>query len=285
MLTAMGFEVLSRPMVGTRQYGADIATAVGDDTDGVRKLFLFSVKRGDLNRTEWNGASDQALRPSLDEIKDAYLNGVAPEHEGLPVVIVIAIGGVILENVQPLVNGFMRKEKTPTIAYRVCERGHADRQGHGRRVTRRGLSRRVASPSSQGFRNGGRARRRHELFWTAGAQGRCGYGARTNGAGSAFFTSRSGFFSCGGAKPTILKRLIVPANSSSSPAGSCCGKRSKLIPAGAWRRAIRFSSWSSCICSLGLALREEGAAACRVSARLELCVWRIRDDRHQSRFI
>ncbi len=118
MLTAMGFEVLSRPMVGTRQYGADIA-AVGDDTDGVRKLFLFSVKRGDLNRTEWNGASDQALRPALDEIKDAYLNGVAPEHEGLPVVIVIAIGGVILENVQPLVNGFMRKEKTPTIEYRV----------------------------------------------------------------------------------------------------------------------------------------------------------------------
>ncbi len=81
MLTAMGFEVLSRPMVGTRQYGADIA-AVGDDTDGVRKLFLFSVKRGDLNRTEWNGASDQALRPSLDEIKDAYLNGVAPELRG-----------------------------------------------------------------------------------------------------------------------------------------------------------------------------------------------------------
>jgi hypothetical protein len=118
MLTAMGFEVLSRPMTGTRQYGADIA-ALGDDVDGTRKLFLFSVKRGDLNRTEWNGASDQALRPSLDEIKDAYLNSVAPEHAGLPVVVVIAIGGLILENVQPLVNGYMRTQRTATIEYRV----------------------------------------------------------------------------------------------------------------------------------------------------------------------
>ena len=40
LLTAMGFEVLSRPMVGTRQYGSDVA-AVGTDDDGTRKLFLF----------------------------------------------------------------------------------------------------------------------------------------------------------------------------------------------------------------------------------------------------
>lgn len=118
LLTAMGFEVLSRPMVGTRQYGADVA-AIGVDNDDIRKLFLFSIKRGDLNRQEWNGGSDQALRPSLDEIKDAYLRAVAPEHVDLPVVICITIGGVVLENVQPLVNGYMADGRTDRIEYRV----------------------------------------------------------------------------------------------------------------------------------------------------------------------
>ena len=118
LLTAMGYEVLSRPMTGTSQYGADVV-AVGTDTDGVRKLFLFSIKRGDLNRTEWNGASDQALRPSLDDIRDAYLNSVAPEHEDLPVVICITVGGVVLENVLPRVNGYMRENQTSKISYRL----------------------------------------------------------------------------------------------------------------------------------------------------------------------
>lgn len=118
LLTAMGLEVLSRPMVGTRQYGSDVA-AVGDDEDGVRKLFLFSIKRGDLNRREWDGDSDQALRQSLNEIRDAYLAGVAPEHRGLPVVIVITIGGIVLENTLPMVNGYMTAETKPGLEYRL----------------------------------------------------------------------------------------------------------------------------------------------------------------------
>jgi len=118
LLTAMGFELLSRPMRGTTQYGADVA-AVGPDVDGERKLFLFSIKRGDLNRTEWSGASDQALRPSLEDIRDAYLRNVAPEHEDLPVVIVITIGGIVLENVLPRVNGYMRDQQTARISYRL----------------------------------------------------------------------------------------------------------------------------------------------------------------------
>jgi len=118
LLTAMGFEILSRPMVGTRQYGSDVA-AVGTDDDGQRKLFLFSIKRGDLNRREWDGDSDQALRQSLNEIRDAYLAGVAPEHHGLPVVIVITIGGIVLENTLPMVNGYMSAETRPGTEYRL----------------------------------------------------------------------------------------------------------------------------------------------------------------------
>lgn len=118
LLTAMGFEVLSRPMVGTRQYGSDVA-AIGVDDDGVRKLFLFSIKRGDLNRREWDGDSDQALRQSLNEIRDAYIAGVAPRHRGLPVVVVITVGGIVLENVLPMVNGYMAAEERPGFALRL----------------------------------------------------------------------------------------------------------------------------------------------------------------------
>ncbi|MGA1799361.1 hypothetical protein VH567_11340 [Sphingomonas sp. 4RDLI-65] len=119
LLTAMGMEVLSRPMVGTRQYGSDVAAVGIDDVDGVRKLFLFSIKRGDLNRREWDGDSDQALRQSLNEIRDAYLAGVAPEHRGLPVVVVITVGGIVLENTLPMVNGYMAAETRPGYELRL----------------------------------------------------------------------------------------------------------------------------------------------------------------------
>lgn len=120
ILTGMGLEVLSRPTIGVRQYGADIS-AVGKDEDGLRKLFLLSVKRGDLSRTEWNGDSDQALRPSLDEIRDAYVRSVAPEHKKLPVVIIAVVGGIVPEKVLPLVNGYMeeKEKENPRFEYRL----------------------------------------------------------------------------------------------------------------------------------------------------------------------
>jgi hypothetical protein len=117
LLTAMGFEVISRPMIGTRQYGSDVA-AIGTDDDGVRKLFLFVIKKGDLTRDEWD-ISPQAVRPSLNEVRDAYLSGVAPAHKGLPVVVVITIGGIVAENIQRLVNGYMEAETKGAIEFRL----------------------------------------------------------------------------------------------------------------------------------------------------------------------
>ena len=117
LLTSMGYEVVRRPMTGTRQYGADVI-AVGTDTEGERKLFVFSIKRGDLTRQEWAG-SEQALRQSLDEIKDVIFNNRAPEHEGLKVVICITLGGTVPEAIEPLVNGYMRSNRTDTLDYQV----------------------------------------------------------------------------------------------------------------------------------------------------------------------
>lgn len=120
ILTGMGLEVLSRADIGVRQYGADVA-AVGKDDDGKRKLFLFSVKRGDLTRGEWNGRSDQALQPSLDEIRYVYHRSVAPEHKKLPVVIVAVLGGIVPQKVAPLVHGYMEtmEQQNPGFVYRL----------------------------------------------------------------------------------------------------------------------------------------------------------------------
>lgn len=93
LLLAMNIVPLSKPQVGVRQAGVDIA-AIGNDGAGHRTLWLFVLKRGDLGRRDWDGDKPQDVRPSLEEIKDVYLrNQVASEHAGLPVKIVVATTG------------------------------------------------------------------------------------------------------------------------------------------------------------------------------------------------
>jgi hypothetical protein len=100
LLLAMGVEPLSRPGSGPRQFGVDLP-AVGIDEDGRQKLFLVTIKRGDLSRNDWN-AGKQSVRPSLDEILDSYLRTrVRPEHEPLPKKIILATGGELKQDVAP----------------------------------------------------------------------------------------------------------------------------------------------------------------------------------------
>jgi hypothetical protein len=95
LMLAMGFDPLTRPATGVRQFGVDLP-AVGvdpDDPSAGNKLFLMTVKRGNIGRAEWNG-SLQAVRPSLEEILDSYLRMmVQPEHAALPKKIVLVTGG------------------------------------------------------------------------------------------------------------------------------------------------------------------------------------------------
>lgn len=118
LLTELGFDVISRPSVGPRQYGVDIA-AVGRDEDGERKLFLFSVKQGDLTRTDWDGSA-QALRPSIDEIQEIYLRlRVARQHQQLKVVICLCFGGDIVEAVQDNVIGYIEAHESERISFKI----------------------------------------------------------------------------------------------------------------------------------------------------------------------
>ncbi|HEX8214772.1 MAG TPA: hypothetical protein VF582_04785 [Allosphingosinicella sp.] len=117
LLTELGFTVYSRPGRGTRQYGVDVA-AVGMGRDNVRRVHLFSVKSGDLNRNEWNTASPQSLRPSLDEILDHYVTSrIPPEYASLPIAICLTFGGVIDEQVRAEVTGYLNRYTTEKISF------------------------------------------------------------------------------------------------------------------------------------------------------------------------
>jgi len=117
LLTELGFTVYSRPARGTRQYGVDVA-AVGTGRDGVRRVHLFSVKSGDLDRNEWNTVSPQSLRPSLDEILDHYIaSRIPPEYAALPIAICLTFGGAIDEQVRAEVTGYMTRNTTAKISF------------------------------------------------------------------------------------------------------------------------------------------------------------------------
>lgn len=84
-----------------RQHGVDIA-AVGpdfDDQHNQRTLFLFVIKQGDLNRANWNTGVN-AVRPTLDEIKDVYIPTSIPiQFRNLPIKIIVATNGFLGQNV------------------------------------------------------------------------------------------------------------------------------------------------------------------------------------------
>lgn len=100
LLLAMGHEVISRAKIGVRQYGVDVAS-VGVDEDGIKKVFLFTIKEGHLGRNDWNGNSSQAVKPSLDEIIDDYIpTHLEEDYIGLVKKVIVATSGDLQQNVQ-----------------------------------------------------------------------------------------------------------------------------------------------------------------------------------------
>jgi len=100
LLLAMGIIPLSKPQTGTRQFGVDLS-AVGKDTDGVEKLFLFVLKKGDIGRSTWDGAGPQTVHPTLNEIFDVYLRSHVPsKYANHQVKVVLGTTGDLKEEVQ-----------------------------------------------------------------------------------------------------------------------------------------------------------------------------------------
>ncbi|MHC1698599.1 MAG: chemotaxis protein [Geobacteraceae bacterium] len=116
LLSELGFTVYSRPRRGTLQRGVDIA-AVGEDDDGERKVFLFTVKQGDLTRPDWD-STPQALRPSLNEIRDVYIrNRIPARYKNLNVVICLTFGGDVHEQVREPLTGYIAENTTDRITF------------------------------------------------------------------------------------------------------------------------------------------------------------------------
>jgi hypothetical protein len=115
LLSQMGLNIISRPGIGNRQYGVDIA-AVGQIDGNPERVYLLAVKPGDLGRKDWNSGSEQDLQPSLDEILTVYIPcHLPPEHKDKPISICICIGGDIREEVRLNVTQYEKTKKTNRI--------------------------------------------------------------------------------------------------------------------------------------------------------------------------
>ena len=117
LLSEMGLNVFSRPGRGTCQDGVDVA-AVGSLNGNEEKVYLFSIKAGDLTRKDWDGDEIQSLRPSLNEILDSYIpNRLPDEHKGKNIIICLCFGGDIKEQVRLKVEGYIKQNKKDQISF------------------------------------------------------------------------------------------------------------------------------------------------------------------------
>ncbi|MCE9843767.1 hypothetical protein [Vibrio antiquarius] len=117
LLSSMGMNVFISPTRGVKEYGVDIA-AVGQVNGNEEKVYLFSVKSGNLTRDTWNGNTDQALRPSLDEIQDSFIpSRIPPEHRGKKIVICLCFGGDVNSGVRQEVSGYEQRNSQGNISF------------------------------------------------------------------------------------------------------------------------------------------------------------------------
>ena len=117
LLSQMGLNVFISPTRGVKEYGVDVA-AVGRVGDDVEKVYLFSVKSGNLTRSTWSSGSDQALRPSLDEILDSFIQcRIPPEHKNKQIVICLCFGGEVNSGIRQEVTGYQKNNSRGVISF------------------------------------------------------------------------------------------------------------------------------------------------------------------------
>ncbi len=98
ILVSKGITPISKPQKG-RQYGVDIA-GIGKDTDGIEKVFLITVKQGDITRSVWDSGQN-AVRQSLNEILETYIStSLTSKQKKLPKKVIVATNGNLNQTVQ-----------------------------------------------------------------------------------------------------------------------------------------------------------------------------------------
>lgn len=118
LLSCMGMNVIISPTRGVKEYGVDIAAVGKINNDEEEKVYLFSVKSGNLTRDTWNGNADQALRPSLDEIQDSFILCRLPsEHRDKKIVICLCFGGDVNSGIRQEVSGYEQRHTRDNISF------------------------------------------------------------------------------------------------------------------------------------------------------------------------
>jgi hypothetical protein len=143
ILRANGVEIFSRPERG-RQYGVDIY-AVGKDftDDHKKKVFLITVKQGDLDRKNWD-AEVNSIRQSIDEIREVFIqNNLASQHKKLPIKIVVAYNGLIKQGLQQNWKGYT--DQYPKFDFALWEAGFLVEQFQEKLLNESGFSNKLRS--------------------------------------------------------------------------------------------------------------------------------------------
>jgi hypothetical protein len=118
LLSQIGLEVFLKPGVGSRQYGVDIGAYGKLSEDSENKVYLFSVKSGDLDRKDWDGGNPQALRPSINEIIDVFIPSRIPaEYKDQLIEICLCFGGDVREEIRANVSLFLEKKTTDKVSF------------------------------------------------------------------------------------------------------------------------------------------------------------------------
>lgn len=111
LLFSMNIIPISKPQRG-RQFGVDIS-AIGTDDDGIKKVFLFAVKQGNITRTIWD-STPNSIRQTLNEILDVYIPKVLTISQNtLPKKIIVATNGVLEQTVQLNWNSYLDENSQP----------------------------------------------------------------------------------------------------------------------------------------------------------------------------
>ncbi|CAB5498354.1 hypothetical protein [Bathymodiolus thermophilus thioautotrophic gill symbiont] len=113
LLLSMGIEVISYPQSGLRQYGVDVLAFDSNK----QELLVFTVKQGDINRSDWD-SSEQSVRQSLNDIKDVYLNThIDSRYSSVNKKIIVCTGGELKQSVQQNWSGYIKQNPISNTEY------------------------------------------------------------------------------------------------------------------------------------------------------------------------
>ncbi len=99
-----GYIADNQPKTGNRQYGVDIQLHNEDE------LLMLIVKQGNIDREIWDG-SINAVRQSLDEIKDVIINSLTFKEKEKSIRIIVATNGQKEESIKLNWNNYVNNNR------------------------------------------------------------------------------------------------------------------------------------------------------------------------------